>query len=415
MAKLYQLPLLLNLIFVAMLVLSVARPDIPVAANAQQVNPLHGIHAPVGFRWTDEDRTTLASFHNANGVAVAPGMVVTLSADMTAANNKANVLMERDLYDYQQHGSQILVRMWPQRFPGGPTEKPDTSVGTVSGTPDDAAADILRFLSEQQSREGWHFTNIVPGNEMNLEWPNQHYGTNLLPWLSNDDPAKFKAINDFMLGLYSAWQKLITTPEGRIFSDVKLYFPAIAQDGAAPYFSAFYYYNGDKPSANKYDSLQTAIQTYGYFSWHNYWRPGHAWEDRAIASFPGWLKAGLASNAIQGVITESGWSPKSLEVEVSDPLLNYWRNLPFQLWKITGRQRDPFTLSQDDVVDGVRFEDDLQYFLNNCSGAAFDKPKAAVGVAVWLAGSNGGFPEAAGLWRNQPASRWLTDYAAWNR
>lgn len=385
---------------------------------ASSLNPLHGIDAPIGFRWTDTDRATLAAFHNANGLNVAPGLVVALSVDMTAANNAPHIPMERDLHSYQQQGSQVLVRMWPQRFPGGVTDQPDPAHGTVSGTPQDAVGDVWRFLSEQETREGWHFTNIIPGNEMNIEWPNQRYDQNLLPWLSNDDPAKYQAINQFMLDFERDWQQQIATPEGRRFSDVNFYFPALAQDGAPNYFAGFNFYAGDKPSGNKYDLLRPAIEAFGHFSWHNYWRPGHAWEDRAIANFPNWLKKDLTSSnaaALPSFITESGWSPQALTIPNSSSWPNLGRGLPFQLWQIPGGKRDLFTYTQDDVIEGRRFEDDLQYFINVCSGAAYNQPNSAAGVAVWLAASNGGFPEAAGLWRNQAPSRWLSNYAAWNR
>lgn len=383
------------------------------------VNSVHGIDAPVGFRWFDSDRSMLSSFHNANGEPIAPGMVVALSSDMAADNNSQHIPMERDLYSYQQHGAQILVRMWPQRFPGGFTEPSDPAMGVVSGTPMDAAMDIFRFLEEQQTREGWHFTNIIPGNEMNIEWPNQSYKFNLLPWLSNDDPNKYKVINQFMLEIEESWQEVVAQPEGRIFSDVKLFFPAIAQDGAPGHFAGFNFYGGSTITGNKFDLLRPAIEAFGNFTWHNYWRPGHAWEDRAIANFPDWLKNDLVGPKpnvrLQGYITESGWSPTAMSLPNPNPILAQWRNLPFGLWQLSLNTRSPFTLTQDDTIDGQRFENDLQYFIDYCSGAAYSQPAAAQGVAVWLSASNGGFPEAAGLYKNSGPSRWLQAYAAWNR
>ena len=412
MIKIHTLTLLIALWLV---VSNLSGLTAPILANTA-VNPIHGIHAPIGFRWTDADRATLGAFHNADGQNSAPGLVVALSVDMTAANNSPHILMERDLYDYQKQGAAILVRMWPQRFPGGSRDKFDAASGVVSGTPDDAASDIMQFLSEQQARQGWHFTNIIPGNEMNIEWPNALYNQNLLPWASNDDPLKYRVINQFMLDLYVAWQVRVSQPEGRRFQDVNLFFPAIAQDGAAPYFGGFYFYAEDhEPAGNKYDLLRPAIEAFGKFSWHNYWRPDHAWEDRAIANFPDWLKQALVNKQLLGFITESGWSPQTMQIESPDPVFKIWHNLAPTWWQVPDGQRSWFTYTQDTELEGRLFEDDLQYFIERCSGAAYDQPAMAQGVAVWLAASNGGFPEAAGLWSDQSPSRWLRNYAAWNR
>ena len=407
-----------TLFFIVVWLVSSSSQTRPVQAEVHPnlgVSPSHGIHAPVGFRWTDADRAILGAFHNASGRSGAPGLVVALSVDMTAANNSPHVLMERDLYAYQTQGATVLVRMWPQRFPGGSRDKFDAARGVVSGVPDDAAADIMQFLTEQQARQGWHFTNIIPGNEMNIEWPNALYNQNLLPWASNDDPIKYRAINQFMLDLYAAWQVRVSQPEGRRFQDVNLFFPAIAQDGAVPYFGGFYFYADAKPAGNKYDLLRPAIETFGHFSWHNYWRPSHAWEDRAIANFPDWLKQALLNKQLPGFITESGWSPQAMRIEAPDPVFSLWRNLAPTWWQAPAGGRSWFTHTQDDAIGGRLFEDDLQYFIERCSGAAYDQPASAQGVAVWLAASNSGFPEAAGLWSDQAPSRWLRNYAAWNR
>lgn len=387
------------------------------AATQASPNPLHGIHAPVGFRWTDNDRANLAGFHNQKGGVGAPGLVVALSVDMTAANNAAQVRMEQDLREYQAQGSQILVRMYPQRFPGGIQDAPNPARNTVSGSADDAAEDILRFVQEQEARSGWHFTNIIPGNEMNIEWPNRNYEQNLLYWTSNDDPRKYQAINQFMLELFAAWKQRVAQPAGRRFADVNLFFPALAQDGAPTHFGGFYFYAGDQPAGSKYDLLRPAIETLGHFSWHNYWRPGHAWEDRAIANFPDWLKHALNGQGtapLPGYITESGWSPQAMTIAQPDALAQVWRRLAFLYWPAPPGRRDWFTNTQDDVLAGQRFEDDLQYFLEKCSGAAYQTAASAPGVAVWVAGSNGGFPEAAGLWGKSETSRWLHNYANWN-
>jgi hypothetical protein len=56
--------------------------------------------------------------------------------------------MEEDLFRYQESGSQIYIRMYPQRFPGGLTEPLESSNGrnTIIGTPDDAVEDLWRFI-----------------------------------------------------------------------------------------------------------------------------------------------------------------------------------------------------------------------------------------------------------------------------
>jgi hypothetical protein len=363
----------------------------------------------------------LLSFQNAAGEKAAPGLVVALSPDMTAANNAGEVRMEQDLFRFQDVGSQIFVRMYPQRFPGGTTEPLESSNGrnTISGTPEDAVNDIFRFLNEQQQRTGRHFTRIIPGNELNLEWPNANYNYNVLRWRSNDDPAKYDAINLFMFELYHAWQRRLQQPDAVPFRDVTLYFPGLAQDGNPDYFGGNYFYQDGKPSANKYDRLRTSIELYGRFTWHNYFRPGQVCEDRVIPAFPEWLKQRLA-NGWPAAITEAGWSPPALALPAQNDgiafVAGFWQKLPWGKGLV--RDDRPYWRTQDETVSSASFDTDLQNFIDNCAGKfAEGKPALKTGVAVWLAGSEGNFVEAIGVepGPNGPIRRWLTQYAAWKK
>ncbi len=386
------------------------------------LNPQHGIHSSVGGQWTDPLRQALSSFQNGAGEQAAPGLVVALSSDMTAANNRAGVRMEEDLFRYQQQGSQIYIRMYPQRFPGGLTEAIETSEGrnTISGTPQDAAEDIFRFLQEQQQRTGRHFTRLIPGNEPNLEWANQNYYQNVLAWQSNDDPAKYDAINTYLIGVYAAWQRRLEQPDAAPFRDVTLYFPALAQDGSPEYFGGAYFYSENKPVASKYDLVRSAIELFKHFSWHNYFRPGRAWDDRAAAAFPDWLKQGLANDGWPYLISEAGWTPDALALPTQRDgkayIARFWKRLKW-LPELAQDNR-PYWRTQDETVSGVTFEEDIQYFINVCAGATGENgPTLKPGVAIWLAGSEGNFVEAIGVepGPNGAIRRWLSRYAAWRK
>ena len=363
-------------------------------------------------------RQTLSAFQNGAGEQAGPGLVVALSADMTAANNRAGVRQEEDLLHYQQLGSQVYIRMYPQRFPGGLSEKinPGEGRNTLSGTPEDAAEDIFHFVQQQQQRTGQHFRRVIPGNEPNLEWPNSQYYQNLLAWQSGDDPAKYEMINLYLLALYNAWQDRLEKADAAPFRDVVLFFPAIAQDGHPEYFAGAYFYADNQPVANKYDRLRPAIEGFGRFSWHNYFRPGRACADRATAAFPDWLRQGLAGGWPQ-VISEAGWSPDSLAITVPDDAVAYlarrWQRLK---WNTElGRDDRPRWRNQDEILAGFSFEDDIEYFILNCAGVTDVKFKP--GVAVWLAGSDGNFGEAIGVepGPNGVVRRWLSSYATWKK
>ncbi len=380
------------------------------------LNPQRGIHAPVGYRWADSDRATLDSFRDKNGLPRGPGMVLALSSDLEAANNSAGVSMERDLMRYQQSGAEIYVRMYPQRFPGGLTEAFASDRGnTISGEPQDAVNDIITFLKAQQKRTGTHFTRIIPGNEANIEWPNGAYYYNLLRWRSNNDPTKYEAMNRFFVDLYTAWETRLQQADAAPFRDVKLYFPALSQDGSPNYFGGFYFYDQNgQPVGNKYDRLQAAVRRYPGFSWHNYWRPGKVWEDRAAAHFPDWLKQSLSGGTLPAVITESGWTPDALQPVLTDEQREYyalWRGPP---WSWFGPISVP-TPTQDDIINGVRFEDELKFFVEQSSGAVSDLPRGAQAVAVWLTSSGGYFNEAVGIERDGTVRRWFRDYADWRK
>lgn len=397
------------------------RPTTTPLTLSVSLNPQHGIHAPVGGQWTEPQRQALAAFQNAAGEKAAPGLVVALNADLTAANNPEKVRMEEDLFRYQEfYGTQVYIRMYPQRFPGGLTEPLESSNGrnTISGTPEDAAEDLYRFLQEQQRRTGRHFTRLIPGNEPNLEWPNANYFYNVLAWQSNNDPAKYDAINTYFVNVYNAWQRRLERPDAALFRDVRLYFPAIAQDGHPNYFGGAYFYDSDQPVANKYDRLRPAIELFGRFSWHNYFRPGRAWDDRAVTAFPDWLKQGLA-NSWPYAITEAGWTPDALALPTQRDgpafIARLWQRLNWS--KELARDPRPQWQTQDETLSGFSFEDDIEYFISVCAGASDDKtlPPLKPGVAVWLAGSEGNFVEAIGVepGSNGAIRRWFSRYAAW--
>ncbi|NWJ95340.1 MAG: hypothetical protein HXX20_06095 [Chloroflexi bacterium] len=385
------------------------------------LNPQHGIHGPVGGQWTDALREALSSFQNSAGERAAPGLVVALSTDMAAANNREGMRMEQDLLRYQQQGSEVYIRIYPQRFPGGLTETlgPKDGRNTLSGTPEDAAQDIFRFLQEQQQRNGWHFTRIIPGNEPNLEWPNENYYQNVLAWRSNNDPIKYDAINSYLMKLYKAWQRRLEQPDAVIFRDTVLYFPALAQDGDPTYFGGAYFYDKNQPIANKYDRLRSAIELFGRFSWHNYFRPGQAWNDRAATAFPDWLKQGLAKGWPY-LISEAGWTPDALALPIQkDGLLfivRFWNRLKWSAALAQDSRR--LWRTQDETLAGFNFEDDLQYFITTCAGDTGDTNfRFKPGVAVWLAGSEGNFIEAVGVEPEPEGAirRWLRRYAAWQK
>jgi hypothetical protein len=218
------------------------------------------------------------------------------------------------------------------------------------------------------------------------------------------------------VALYQAWQRRLEQHDAAIFRDVTLYFPAIAQDGHPDYFGGAYFYDNDKPVANKYDRLRPAIELFGRFSWHNYFRPGRAWEDRAVLAFPDWLKQGLASGWPYA-ITEAGWTPDALALPTQRDgiafIARFWQRLKWG--KTVGRDDRPQWRTQDETLSGFSFEDDIEYFITTCAGAFDDKTLRPLkpGVAVWLAGSDGNFVEAIGVAPDGNLRRWLSRYAAW--
>jgi hypothetical protein len=378
------------------------------------LNPVHGIHAPVGFRWNDAERTALYSFADRNGLPRSPGLVLALSADLLASGNSRKISMERDLLEMQRRGTQIYIRLYPQRFPGGLAEKPDSARNTISGSPEDFVEDIIGILKAQQTRTGTHFTRLIPGNEPNLEWPNDQYYQNVLAWRSNDDPTKYEYINRYYLRLYEVWEQRLRQPDAASFQDVLLYFPAIGQDGHPRYFGGYYFYENDLPAGNKLDRLRPAISRYPGFSWHNYWRPGKAWEDRAIVHFPEWLKQKITSGALSAVITEAGWSPDSMAPPLTEEQRNYYQLWRGPTWSYLGPIPVP-GYNQDSILNGARFEDELIYFIEQCSGAAYERPAAAQGVAVWLTSSPGNFSEAEGIEKDGKVRRWFESFAGWKK
>ena len=393
-------------------------PTIPF--RTVKLNPAHGIHAPIGFQWTDQQRATLASFTDAAGEQGAPGTVLALSTDMQADNNIKNVRMEQDLYQYQRQGSQIYIRLYPQRFPGGFSEPLASYNGrnTISGTPQDAAEDLFNFLSEQQKRNGWHFTRLVPGNEPDLEWPDNLYGQNLLPWTSRGDPAKYVAINTFFIQVYRAWQQRLAQPDAALFRDVQLYFPPLAQDAGdnLDTYAGFYYYDGTKPVGNRYDRLREAIELYKRVAWHNYFQPGRACQDVAANAFPDWLKQGL-NDGWPAVVGEAGWGPDKLAL----PTQNDSHAIITRFWQLLGVKWErklyvddrPQWLSYDDTVNGARFEDDIAKFTGGCYLGGL-KPPQPIGISVWLAGSEGNFIQAVGVEPGPTGAvrRWMQFYAS---
>jgi hypothetical protein len=397
-------------------------PTPTLQARTVTLNPAHGIHAPVGFQWTEQHRTAIASFKDAAGVAGAPGLALALSTDMQADNNSGKVRMEQDLYQYQRQGAEIFIRLYPQRFPGGYSEPLESFNGrnTISGTPEDAAEDIYKFLSEQHTRNGWHFTRLIPGNEPDLEWPDQLYAQNLLAWTSRGDPAKYTAINRFYADVFRAWQRRASQPDAALFRDVMLYFPPLAQDaGSNPdTYAGFYYYEGTKPVGNRYDRLREAIELYGRFSWHNYFVPGRACQDVAAATFPDWLKQGL-EYGWPAVIGEAGWGPDKLAL----PAQNDSRTRLVRFWKLLGVKWEerlyvderPHWLNYDDPVNDTRFEEDIIRFTRGCYLAGI-KPPRPIGVSVWLAGSEGNFEQALGVEPGPTGKirRWMRAYAGLN-
>ncbi|HEX2915941.1 MAG TPA: hypothetical protein VH186_34585 [Chloroflexia bacterium] len=408
---------------------TVAPPPLPVSPSPTptptlpprtvSLSPEHGIHAPIGNQWTDPQRKALTDFKDSTGLSGAPGSVVALSADMLAANNATHTPMEQDLWQYARQGSQIYVRMYPQRFPGGFSEDPANSGGrnTISGTPQDAANDIFEFVSLQQRRNSWHFTRIIPGNEPDLEWPDDLYGYNLLSWHSNGDPNKYFQINRFYVALYKAWQNRLAQPDAAPFRDVTLYFPPLAQDGTpgSQYYAAFNYYDAANPVGNRYDALREAVELYGRVAWHNYFQPGHACQDVAANFFPDWLRKGLQAGW-PAVIGEAGWAPTSLALPAQNDsrarIAQFWQLLKVK-WELKLYQDDrPKWQTYDARIDGVSFEDDLQRFTSGCykGGLTLSQP---VAIAVWLAGSEGNFEAALGV---EPGAagvvrRWFQAYA----
>lgn len=392
-------------------------PTLP--ARTVSLNPAHGIHAPIGFQWTDPQRQALASFKDSAGTTGTPGLVLALSTDMQADNNQAKTKMEQDLYQYQRQGAEIYIRLYPQRFPGGFSEEFASFNGrnTISGTPEDAAQDIFNFLDEQQKRNGWHFTRLIPGNEPDLEWPDVAYGYNLLPWTSRADPAKYVAINDYFAEVFRAWQRRVAQPDAIIFRDVTLYFPPLAQDSGdnLDTYAGFYYYEGVKPVGNRYDRLREAIELYGRFSWHNYFVPGRACQDVAAANFPDWLKQGLAGGW-PAVIAEAGWGPDKLALPAQNDsrakLVRFWSLLGVKWEERLYKDERPHWLYYDDVVNGAKFEDDIARFVQGCYLAGIKTPQP-VGVSVWLAGSEGNFEVAIGVEPGESGrlKRWLIEYA----
>jgi hypothetical protein len=349
----------------------------------------------------------LTSFLDKAGNARPPGSVLALSSDMLASGNSAAIPIERDLFAYQKEGSQIYVRMYPQRFPGGLSESNQTSRNTVSGTPEDAVQDILQFLKGQRERTGTHFTRIIPGNEMNIEWANGSYYYNMLRWSSNDDPTKYDYINLYFGEMFAAWETQLKKPENAIFRDVRLYFPPLSQDGNPAYFGGAYFYADGTPVENKYDKLRPAIEKFGRFTWHNYWRPGKVWEDRVAQHFPAWLKEKLDNNTFEAVITECGWNPQAMQIAIPEDqrILELLRSFPPMNLPIP-----PHTYTQDDPINGVRFEDELNRFIYEASGATGNRPQSATAIMVWLASSGGAFDEAVGVEKDGKIRRWFRNY-----
>jgi hypothetical protein len=366
------------------------------------------VHATIGFRWQDADRKALSSFLDREGNPRPPGSILALSSDMQASGNSVGKNLEQDLLAYQTEGTQVFIRMYPQRFPGGLKESPNTSRNTVSGTSQDAVEDVLQFLRAQRQRTGKHFTRIVPGNEMNIEWANGSYYYNMLRWNSNDDPVKWDHINLYFLEMFAAWEQELNKPENAIFRDVKLYFPALSQDGNPDYFGGFYFYAENKPVENKLDKLRPAIEQFGRFTWHNYWRPSRVWEDRVAQHFPVWLKEGLNNAKIDGAITECGWSPQAMQIPIPDEqrILEILRSFP-----PLNLPLPPHTNTQDDTLQGVKFEDELIRFVYEASGATGNQPNAAPTTMVWLAGSGGAFDEAVGIEKDGKIRRWFRVYS----
>lgn len=394
-------------------------PPTPTPVPAR-LNPQHGIHAPIGFQWTEGHRQAFDLFKASDGRTAAPGLVLALSTDMKASNNQRFVRLEQDLRRYAQQGSEIFIRMYPQRFPGGYSEPFESFAGrnTISGTPDDAAEDIFRLLDEQQKRNGWHFTRIIPGNEGDIEWPNGNYRQNVLSWTSNGDPAKYAVMNRFYIQVYEAWQRRVAQADGQPYRDVELYFPPLAQDAApeTEYYAGFNYYDGQgRPVGNRYDALRPAVERYGRFSWHNYWQPGLACQDVSAASFPDWLKRGLESGW-PAVIGEAGWAPGKLELPTQRDsraqLVRFWKLLGLTWERKLYTDDRPQWRNYDETIDGVRFEDDLLRFVNGCHTRGLNLTRP-VGVAVWLAGSDGNFIAALGVepGPNGAIRRWMRNYA----
>ncbi len=395
-------------------------PTPTVQPRAVGLNPQHGIHAPIGFQWTDTQRQALSGFKDASGRSGAPGLVLALSSDVKASNNSKSVRMEEDLHQYARQGSQVFIRMYPQRFPGGLSEDADklSYLNTISGTPEDVAGDIFRFVDEQQRRNGWHFTQIIPGNEPNIEWPDELYYQNLLPWSSPGDPKKYQVMNRFFAEVYRAWQRRVAQPDAAAYHDVALYFPPLAQDARAnsSFYAGFYYYDGQRPIGNLYDTLREAVELYGRFSWHNYFQPGRACQDVSANSFPDWLKRGL-EKGWPAVIGEAGWAPDKLPLaSQSDSrarLVQFGQLLGLKWEARLYLDERPQWRTQDDTIDGARFEDDLRQFAGSCHLGNL-KLKQPVGIAVWLAGSEGNFIAALGVepGTNGLIRRWLRDWAA---
>ncbi len=384
------------------------------------LNPQHGIHAPVGGEWPDIQRNIFSSFRNSAGEKAAPGLVVALSVELKSSNNQEKVTMEEDLFRYRQLGTQVYIRMYPQRFPGAFTEKLDPRDGrnTISGSPQDAVQDIILFLQGQERRTGHHFTKIIPGNEPNLEWPDRLYFQNVLTWQSGDDPQKYERINSYFVELFQAWQDRLNDPGLALFRDVELFFPALAQDGHPGNFGGAFFYENDLPVENKYDRLRPAIKLFGRFSWHNYFRPGKAWEDRVATNFPRWLKQEL-SIGMPRVISEAGWTPDalyipySLDSEAATTFI--WKKLNWS--KKLALNSHPRWHTQDEILEGKTFEDEIRYFITVCAGDLGDSfPALKPGVAVWLAGSEGNFYEALGVEPGSPGAvrRWFENYASWH-
>lgn len=379
--------------------------------------PQHGIHAPIGNQWTDLARQALNSFRDTNGTKGAPGLVVALSSDMGAANNSAKSRLEQDLNYYATQGSQIFIRLFPQRFPGGLSEPLIAGEyrNTISGTADDVANDIFNFVDAQQKRNGWHFSLIIPGNEPDIEWPNQSYNQNLLSWVNNGDPAKYAMINRFYSAVYKAWQLRQNQADAKLYQDVKLYFPALAQDatpGAVSYAAFNYYGANGQAVGNRYDNLRPAIELYKRISWHNYFQPGRACADIAAQNFPTWLKQGL-QNGWAGVISEAGWAPHVLilpsQTDSRAILVKFWQLLGIRWekgWYTDDRLQ---SLSYDDVIAGQKFEADLQAFTGGCHVAGLNL-KQTIGIAIWLAGSDGNFEPMLGVTAGK-IRRWLQVYA----